>query len=208
MSEPESDSTRQPESPEFPRNAPVDVACWLLVTGVAFGSLHFFYTHRLSNIYGDSIAHMAGARRIFDSLTPGYEELGTAWLPLFHLLAAPLAVNDYLWRTGLAGSLVSTLAFVFTAWFLFRLSLEMNRSLAGACVTLAFVLLCPNMLYLASTPLTESLAVLWSVLTVYGLFRFQVTGRKRTLVFSAFAAFLGTLTRYDAWYLLPIAALF
>ncbi len=198
--------TRIP-NPE-PRGCGVDAARWLLIVGVALGSLHFFYTRRLSNIYGDSIAHMEGARRIFDSSTPGYAEIGSAWLPLFHLLVSPLAVNDYLWRTGLAGSLVSTLAFVLTAGFLFRLSLEMNRSLAGGWVTLACVLLCPNMLYLAATPLTESLAILWSVLTVYGLFRFQVTGSLRALVGSALAAFLGTLTRYDAWYLLAFATLF
>jgi hypothetical protein len=194
-------------NPEL-RGYAADAACWVVTLGVALGSLHFFYTRGLSNIYGDSLAHMEGARRLFDSLTPGYVEIGTGWLPAFHLLVAPLAVNDYLWRTGLAGSLVSMAGFVLAARFLFRLSLEMNRSLACGWATLASVLLCPNMLYLAATPLTESTAILWSVLTVYGLFRFQLTGRWRALVGSALAAFLGTLTRYDAWYLLPFAALF
>ncbi len=191
-----------------PRGYAADAACWVVTLAVALGSLHFFYTRGLSNIYGDSLAHMEGARRLFDSLTPGYVEIGTGWLPAFHLLVAPLAVNDYLWRTGLAGSLVSMAGLVLAARFLFRLSLEMNRSLACGWVTLASVLLCPNMLYLAATPLTESTAILWSVLTVYGLFRFQLTGRWRALVGSALAAFLGTLTRYDAWYMLPFAALF
>jgi hypothetical protein len=222
MSEPVTDSKRESEvgirdlgafvEPRIPNPEPLGygaaAATWVLILGVALGSLHFFYTRRLTNIYGDSLAHMEGARRLFDSLTPGYVEIGTGWLPAFHLLVSPLAVNDYLWRTGLAGSLVSTVSFAFTARFLFRLSLEMNRSLAGGWVTLASVLLCPNMLYLAATPLTESMAILWSVLTVYGLFRFQLTGRWRALAGSAMAAFMGTLTRYDAWYLLPFAALF
>jgi hypothetical protein len=208
MSEPATDSSSLPESTEFPCNAAVDAACWLLILGVALGSLHFFYAHRLTNIYGDSIAHMEGARRIFDSLTPGYTEIGSAWLPLFHLLVSPLAVNDTLWRTGLGGSLVSTLAFVLSAGFLFRLSVEMNRSVASGFVTLALVLLCLNMLYVAATPLTESLAICCFVLAAFGLFRFQVTGRSRALVGSGVAAFLGTLTRYDAWYLLPFAAAF
>ena len=196
------------ESIESRPKAWVGATCWVLILGVALGSLRFFYTRGLSNIYGDSLAHMEGARRLFDSLTPGYIEIGTGWLPAFHLLVSPLAVNDYLWRTGLAGSLVSMVAFVLAARFLFRLSLEMNRSLAAGCVTLASVLLCPNMLYLAATPLTESLAIMASVLTVYGLFRFQLTGGWRALVGSALAAFLGTLTRYDVWYLLPFAGLF
>jgi hypothetical protein len=43
---------------------------------------------------------------------------------------------------------------------------------------------------------------------VYGLFRFWEQGRTRALVGVGLAEFFGTLTRYDAWYLLPFAALF
>src|SRR5712692_6709205 len=117
------------------------IAVWALVTLAALGSLAFFYSRRLSNLYGDGIAHMEGARRIFDSLTPGYAEIGSVWLPLFHLLASPLTQNDFLWRSGLAGSLVSSVAFVLTAWFLFRLAFEANGSVAAGVVTLAVFLL-------------------------------------------------------------------
>ncbi len=201
------DDAREPDPAALlsPRTAAL---VWLIIPASAVASLAVFYLHGLSNLYGDGIAHVEGARRLWDSLTPGYAEIGSVWLPLFHILASPLALNDFLWRTGLAGSLVSSVSFILSAWFLFRLSLEMNRSLAAATVTLATFLLCPNMAYLASTPLTEPLALLWLVLTVYGLFRFQQAGRTRALLGSAVAAFFGTLTRYDAWYLLPFAALF
>ena len=186
----------------------VTVAAWAAILTVALTSLYFFYTHGFSNLYGDGIAHMEGARRLTDSRTPGYEEIGTVWLPLFHIVVAPLAASDFLWRTGLGGSFVSTLAFACTAWFIFRLAWEMNRTLSSAALALAGFLFCPNMLYLASTPLTEPLALLWAVLAVYGLFRNQRSGRIRPLIGSALAAFLGTLTRYDEWYVLPFAALF
>lgn len=179
-----------------------------VIVVVSLANLHFFFSHGLTNIYGDAIAHMEGARRIFDSLTPGYQEIGSVWLPLFHLLTAPLAINNYLWRTGLGGSLVSTAAFIGIAWFLFRLATEANQNLAAGILTLAGLLLCPNLLYLASTPLTESLALFWSVLAVYGLFRYQKSGKIQPLAGAALAAFLGTLTRYDEWYVLPFAALF
>lgn len=182
--------------------------CWTFILAIALASLYFFYSRGLTNIYGDAIAHMAGARIILDSLTPGYSQIGSVWLPLFHLLAAPFAIDDHLWRTGLAGSLVSAAAFILTAWFLFRLALEMNRSVQAGVAALAAFLLCPNMLYLATTPLTEPLAMFWYVLVVYGLFRFRDRGKVRTLVGTAVAAFWGTLTRYDLWYLLPFAALF
>lgn len=208
MSETANDSTGPPASAEWRPSATLSAVSGLLIFSVVVGSLHFFYTHRLTNIYGDSLAHMEGARRISDSLTPGYAEIGSTWLPLFHLLVSPLAMNDRLWRTGLAGSLVSAVAFGFTAWLLFRLALGVSRNAAAGLAALAFVLLCPNLLYLAVTPLTESLAICWSVLAVYGLFRFQSTGSMRWLIGSALAVFMGTLTRYDAWYLLPFAALF
>jgi len=175
---------------------------------VAIGCLAYYYSHGLINTYGDSIAHMEGARRLFDSQTPGYPEIGTVWLPLFHILAAPLALNDFLWRTGLGGALVSSAAFIIAAWFIFRLALGMNRNVAAAVVALVAFALCPDMDYLAATPLTESLSIMWFVLMVYGLFRFQQAQRLRSLSGAAIAAFCGTLTRYDVWYVLPFAALF
>ncbi len=179
-----------------------------IILAVAALDLAFFYSRGLTNLYGDAIAHMEGARRLTDSLTPGYQEIGTVWLPLFHLLAAPLAMNDALWRSGLAGSFVSLAAFVLTAWALFRLGLEMNGSVEAGIAALGGLLLCPSMLYLATTPLTEPLTLLWAVATVYGLFRYQQTGGRRALVLASLAAFLGTLTRYDGWFLLPFAAVF
>jgi len=205
MPDPNAGATESLEAGRLPfRTA---LAIWVILLAVATGNLYFFYSRGLSNLYGDGIAHMEGARRIFDSLTPGYGEIGSVWLPLFHLLAAPLAQNDFLWRTGLGGSLLSTAAFVVTAWFLFRLSFEMNRNLAAGALSLAAFVLCPNMLYLVSTPLTEPLALMWSVLVVYGIFRFRESGRRRYLLAAGSAAFLGTLTRYDEWYVLPFAAL-
>ena len=203
---PYADSSSPQPIPVLP--AGITVAVWTAILGVALGSLHLFYTLGLTQLYGDALAHMEGARRVFDSLTPGYAGTGSVWLPLFHLLAAPLALNDHLWRTGLAGSLISVAAFCVSAWFLFRLALEMNGSIAAAFVTLAAFLLCPSMLYLASTPMTEPLAILWAVLAVYGLFRFQMSGRTLCVVGAGVAVFLGTWTRYGEWYVLPFAALF
>lgn len=209
MSERAPEASRGADPEELPRLSRGQLAAvWSAMLAVSAGSLAFLFSRHLTNIYGDAMAHMEGARRLWDSLTPGYEEIGSVWLPLFHLLASPLAQNDYLWRTGLGGSLVSSAAFMLTCWFIFRLAYEMNRSLAAGLAALATCLLCPSLLYLASTPLTEPLAIACSVSTVYGLFRFRETGRRRALVAAAVAAFLGTLTRYDAWYLLPFAALY
>jgi hypothetical protein len=178
-----------------------------LIVTVTSASLRFFYTRGLSNLYGDGLAHMEGARRIFDSVTPGYQEIGSVWLPLYHLICAPLATNDFLWRTGLAGGIVSSTAFALTAYFLFRLGAELNRNIAAGLLAVAGVLLCPSVLYLASTPLTEPLALLWAVLVAYLLFRYSQSGSWKSLAGAGLAGLMGTLTRYDGWNVLPFAAL-
>jgi hypothetical protein len=179
----------------------------ILILAVTCASLRFFYSRGLSNLYGDGLAHMEGARRIFDSLTPGYEEIGSVWLPLYHLFCSPLAINDFLWRTGLAGGIVSSAAFAVTCYVLFRLGAEINRNLAAGLVALAGVLMCPSLLYLASTPLTEPFALMWAVLVAYALFRYSQSGSWKSLAGAAVAAFMGTLTRYEGWNVLPFAAL-
>jgi hypothetical protein len=108
----------------------------------------------------------------------------------------------------LAGGIVSTLAFILACWIVFKLSTRMNANLQAGLVALAGFMLCPNMLYLASTPLTEPLALLFVLLMVHKLARFQETGRMAALLAAAFAGFVGTLTRYECWSLLPFAALF
>ncbi|TAM82513.1 MAG: hypothetical protein EPN47_07570 [Acidobacteria bacterium] len=203
---PDADSTSLQSNPVLPLGTAASVGA--IILAVTFGSLHFFYSRGLTELYGDTFAHMAGARRLFDSMTPGFPEIGNVWLPMFHFLAAPLAINDHLWRTGLAGSLVATTAFAVSAWFLFRLAIKMNGSIAAGVVTLSAFLLCPSMLYLASTPMTEPLAIMWAILSVYALFLYQMSGLPRWVVGAAIAAFFGTLTRYSGWYLLPFAALF
>ena len=59
------------------------------------------------------------ARRIIDSRTPGWSQVGTTWLPLPHLLMIPLVRNDWLWSTGLAGAIVSGVSMTTAAAFLF-----------------------------------------------------------------------------------------
>src|SRR6516164_5805487 len=84
-----------------PRSHAADGACWVLILGMALGSLHFFYIHGLTNTYGDALAHMEGARRLFDSLAQGYVEIDSGWLTGCQLLGARLAWDGRLWRTGL-----------------------------------------------------------------------------------------------------------
>ena len=68
--------------------------------------LYFLYRDQ-TFVHIDAIAHVNKARGLFDNIEPGLRQLGTVWLPLPHILAAPLAAIDPLWRSGAAGSLLN-----------------------------------------------------------------------------------------------------
>src|ERR1700758_531407 len=69
---------------------------WYVAIGAACASLISFltYSHRGDILlFGDAVAHINIARRVFDSRTPGPLQLGTVWLPLPHLLIMPFVVS-------------------------------------------------------------------------------------------------------------------
>jgi len=74
------------------------------VAGVAVlvSLFSFFTTSNRATFcsYGDAVAHINIARRVFDSQTPGLLQLGTVWLPLPHLLMIPFIFSDAMWRSG------------------------------------------------------------------------------------------------------------
>ena len=62
----------------------------------------------------DARGHLVVARRIVDSLTPGWQQIGAVWLPLPHLLNAIPAQIDPLYQTG-APAVVSVASFALAA---------------------------------------------------------------------------------------------
>src|SRR5271165_3991649 len=112
-----------PDSKSFERSrrsralALAGVIALLTVIGVTSASWCFSRGYIL--LYGDAEAHLDIARRILDSRTPGPEQLGTAWLPLPHILMIPFVMHDSWWRNGLAGTIPSSACFVLGGAFLF-----------------------------------------------------------------------------------------
>src|SRR5579862_6502075 len=67
-------------------------------------SFFYYFQHNGLLLYGDAVAHINIARRVFDSQTPGLLQLGTVWLPLPHLLMIPFVTSNRLWQSGAGGS--------------------------------------------------------------------------------------------------------
>ena len=76
----------------------------LLGTAVAL----IYYQRGLTLSHYDAKAHLVVARRVLDSLTPEYSQIGAVWLPLPHLLNMLPVQVDAWYRTGASGVAIST----------------------------------------------------------------------------------------------------
>src|SRR5271169_5832724 len=92
-----------------------------LAACVSFISFAYYFQHNGLLLYGDAVAHINIARRVFDSRTPGLLQLGTVWLPLPHLLMVPFLLSNWMWKTGVGGSIPSMAAYVVGTIGIFRL---------------------------------------------------------------------------------------
>src|SRR5580698_8711901 len=92
-----------------------------LAACVSFISFAYYFQHSGLLLYGDAVAHINIARRVFDSRTPGLLQLGTVWLPLPHLLMISFLLSDSAWQSGIGGSVPSMVAYALGTAGIFRL---------------------------------------------------------------------------------------
>jgi hypothetical protein len=180
----------------------------LLATSAAVCAFLFYFRRGEVLLYGDAVAHLNLARRVFDSKTPGLLQLGTVWLPLPHLLMIPFLISDEMWQRGAGGSIPSLLAYVFGVVGMFQLvrgaltrDAESNAPARVAAWAAALVYAAnPNLLYLQTTAMGEGLYLaffIWAV--VY--FGESVCGDAKALTKCGLCLAAACLTRYDGWFL-------
>src|SRR5438552_1799292 len=159
---------------------------------------HYFQQHEVL-LYGDALSHMRSARSVFDSATPGLAQLGTVWLPLPHILMWPFIWNNFLWYSGLAGSFVSMPCYVIAAIYLFLSARRLTRSSRASFIGTLLFIFNPNVLYLQSTPLSETVCMAASASAGYYFLCWVQDGELKQLIFIAGCTFLATIARYDGW---------
>lgn len=202
------------------RTLPFVIAGLASIVGVV-AALHYARLGLTLSHY-DARGHLVVARRIFDSLTPGWQQIGAVWLPLPHLLNMLPVQVDAFYRTGASGVAISILSFAVaagaTAWIVLTLTGSAAAAVAGAAV-FGFN---PNVLYLQSTPMTEPLLLALTTLSVALLIAWcanppgladppggvdpqvgVVSGFSRTTPVVGVVLALACLTRYEAW---PVVA--
>ena len=184
------------------REASVRTAAALaLVIGVTAAAVYWAQDLTLSHY--DAKAHLVVARRITDSVRPGWLQIGAVWLPLPHLLnLVPIQV-DWLYRTGWSAVLLSVAGFVLAATSLWWLVMRATESRPAAWAGFAVFSAQPDVLYLQATPMTETLLMGLCLLGVAQTWRW-VAGDARGRAWPIGIVFaLACLTRYEAW---PITA--
>ncbi|HTM26162.1 MAG TPA: hypothetical protein VL225_13275 [Vicinamibacterales bacterium] len=131
-----------------------------VAAAVAFwGTAAALHYHRLglTLAHYDARAHLVVSRRIFDSLLPGWQQVGAVWLPLPHLLNALPIQIDPLYRSGAFAVALSIASMALAAWAIASLIQRATGSAWGGIAAAALLMLNPNVLYLQSTPMTEPL---------------------------------------------------
>ena len=180
---------------------------------VSIIALIYFYSNSMTNVYGDGVAHLNIARKVVDSpdqsIWQRYMQIGSPWLPLQTILMLPLVWNDWLWRTGLAGSIVSMACFVITAGAVYQIarSIYGPRTLYRRYSWLPFLaagvfVFNPSAIYIQSTPMTEMVFMAALSLAVLAFQRWRFHQTTRRLLLAAGAMSVATLSRYEAW---PVA---
>ena len=163
------------------------------------GALVAVHYHRLGLTLShyDARGHLIVARRILDSITPGWQQIGAVWLPLPHLVNTLPVQVDAWYRTGASAVAVSIAAFALTAGSIAWIVVMLTGSRAAAVTGAAVFALNPNVLYLQATPMTEPLLFGLTTLAVALLLEWLISSRVGTAsVGIAFA--LACLTR-RAW---------
>ena len=165
-------------------------SCWAIRTGMNLA-------------YYDAQLHLTIARRIVDSPSPGFQQLGTVWLPAPHLLLLPLTLNLWLWHTGWAGAILGIACLATSAAAIYRIAARIRLGRAARITAVAFFLCNPSILYIHTTALTEPVLLATMLATFAGLAHWITSKRKfsggEVAVFIGLPASIGVLTRYEAW---------
>lgn len=167
----------------------------------AFLSWYLVFTKGYVLTYNDAASHLNIARRVIDNLTPGLAQIGTVWLPLPHILMLPLAMNDYLWHTGIAGSIVSIISYIISVVAAYKLIFLITKNKWGAILGALIMALNPNFLYLQTTAMTEPLLIATVMLSVFFMTKYLKSNTIKDLVLTGLFVSLSTLTRYEGWFI-------
>lgn len=133
--------------------------------------------------------------------------LGTVWLPLYHLLLAPLTLFKPLYSLGLAGTVINGLATGGILVYLSRIVRYVTpRKDIRYGAILLFLTSGMTLIY-AATPMTEQLSIFFAVAGVYYFQRYWTEASMPNFVIASVFIALATLVRYEFWFVAAVIVL-
>lgn len=186
----------------------------VLGAGVLLGTVAATISVRTGHVfdYSEAMSHLAVARRVLDSHSPGTQQLGSVWPPFPHLLVLPLVQSLWLWSTGIAGAIVGTLCLGSASVSVYRIVARLGGGRSARAAALLVLWANPAYLYLGTTALTEPVLVATSLATVAGLVGWASAARHLSggelAVFAGLPAAAGVLTRHEGWALTVAGAVY
>lgn len=175
---------------------------WLVAAvagAIGLGTAALYHTWGLTLSHYDAKAHLVVARRVVDSMRPGWVQIGAVWLPLPHLLNVIPVQSDLLYRTGLSAVAFSVAAFTIGATALWEVVRKATGSKVAAAAAFIIFVTHPDVLYLQATPMTEPLLMGLCLLGICWTWDWVHAGGHGAAFAPGVAFALACLTRYEAW---------
>lgn len=178
---------------------------FIILSVMSIASFVYYYFNGMGLAYNDARSHLDIGRRVVENLKPGFAQLGSVWLPLTHLVMTLTIWNDFMWHSGLSGSIQSMVAFVATGILIYLFLKRLGVGMFGRIVGVGVFALNLNILYMQSTAMTELPLIALMMAGVYELTIWHQTEKIFNLIKAAFWIMLSTLIRYDGWFLFAFA---
>jgi hypothetical protein len=177
---------------------------FLLALSVCFSV--FYYLNGENILYADTMSRLNIARKVVDNITPGFAQIGNVWLPLPQLLMLPYIWNNFLWHSGIAGALMSGVAYIIGGLYVYKSVKLLTNSFTSSLLSLCIYALNINLLYLQATAMSETLFLCTLAASIYYLLIWVNTNNIMYLIPAGLAVSAMTYTRYEGWSVLFAAS--
>lgn len=187
-----------------PRRDAIFMVVLVLASVLSVAAFIAVYNNGHVLAYNDAISHQMIARRVVESNNPGAAQLGSVWPPLTHVLMLPLIMFDSLYYSGIAGAVISMLAFVASVGLMYKILHRLTGTRVAGVAAAGVFAANANILYMQSTPMTELPLYAALLGMVYCLQVWADNKKYVYLVAAGVSAFAATLIRYESWIILAV----
>ena len=171
-------------------------------------SFWYYYGKGLTNVYPDGNSKLAHSRRVFDNYDGVFKlaNLGLIWLWGQSSLMVPTVWIPWMYHSGMSGSIISIASFVMTAILVYEIVKLMTGSKLGGLVASSIILTTLNLVYFATTPMTEPQIIASFALCGLAMIKFELAVKAKSqslkwLVIAALSFGYAVNVRYDMWFM-------